>query len=249
MLRHVRWINVVVAIALIVVGIITVVVAPFLNSGIVGGAIGGTGLGTLVAEFTTLRERATAAREAERQRTQLRRIEATAAFAPFRSAAEFGAVATQCLFGPAAPSSDAAERFQQLADALHLCSVDLIPPPGPQRELEGYARFKKLKQGLIDRHGESVAGAFAFVYAGGIVTGGSGTVDPELAKKLRNTLAELPDQKLKAHVDRILGRWERHDISTNELRARLQDVYKLLMNYGSEQREILAIERTIRGDR
>ena len=247
MLRHVRPLNLVLATALIVIGVIVLLVASFGHAEAVGGAVAGAGVGGLLTELMTVKERAAASVEAERLRIALDRMEAAAIFAHFRTAAELGARATQCLLGTELPSPNAAARFQELGDALDIGRVTVIPWPAEDRETEGYVRYKEIKQALTDHHGESVAAAFAFVFAGGIVTGGSGTVDAGLANRLRDTLVDLPDEWLKTYVDRILGQWERGDCSTDDLKLQLENIYSWLMNYGSRRPEIVEIEKNIRG--
>jgi hypothetical protein len=247
-LRYVRLFNLAVATTLIVIGVVILFVASFANAGAVGGVVAGTGAGALLTELTTIKERAILSAGAERLRVTLDRMEAAAIFAHFRAAAQLGAFATQCLFGSELPSPDAAARFQELGDTLDIGFATLIPARSEDREGKGYVRYKQIKQALTDRHGESVAAAFAFVYAGGIVTGGSGTVVPGLAERLRDTLFDLPDDWLKTYVGRILHRWEQGDMSTDELDQHLQNVYRWLQNYGSRRPEVVAIEDNIRAD-
>lgn len=246
-LGYLRPSNLLLAIILIVIGVSILVGASSVNAKTIGGLVAGAGAGALLTELMSIQERVRASLEAERQKATMDRMEVTAIFGRFRTAAEYGALATQCLFGPNLPPPDATSRFDALSEALGVRSAaSPIPLAGPDREIEGYALYKQIRQALQDRHGESVAAAFAFVYVGGIITGEGATADSKLANRLRNTLFDMPDEWLKVYVDRILSSWERGESSTPELKAQLENVNFWLMNYGSRRPEVLETEAALR---
>lgn len=247
-LHYLRLGSVLVAALLVVLGLATSLGDLFAHADAVGGVIAGAGGGVLLTELTSVKDRAKAAAEARSLTQALTRLQAAAVFARFRTAAELGAVATQSLMGSDSPSPDLVSRFTELCQALDLGTSFAVklPPAGVDRELQGYDLYKQIKQALVDRHGESVSTAFAFVYVGGLITGGSGSVDPVLAGKLRDTLFDLPEEWLKEDVNRLSHQWEEGRVTTAELAQQLNDVYFWLMNYGSRRPEILGIECQIR---
>jgi hypothetical protein len=106
--------------------------------------------------------------------------------------------------------------------------------PGSEREADGIALYRRLRRAVADRHGDTVAGVFAFVFSTGIVTGGSGSVIPELAPVVEATLRDLPEEWLRTDVSRLLEKWVSGAITTDSLRVILSDVSSWLMNYGSQ---------------
>ena len=254
-LRFLRPARLVTSGLILAAGLLVLSVGSFRDAAAVGGAIGGVGAGALLTELIAVGDRPLAAERARAETLAFERLGATAIFARFRTAAELGAVATRCLFGTEEPLPAYRSRFSDLCEALDLSRQiqQGIPPAGHERELEGYDRYKTIRRALVDRHGETVAGVFAFVFTSGILVGGSTPPDEEdrrgMSEKVRDTLFDLPDGWLRVSVAQMLGAWEQGKCSTLDLASHLNGVTFWLENYGSQRQVVQDVEQALRRSR